>query len=57
MTNKNNNPIKDQNGKDIFTKEYRSRREDRNEFLIQDHSAGHPQMGGEAARPHYPFND
>lgn len=57
MTDKNNNPIKDQNGKDIFTKEYRSRREDRNEFLIQDHSAGHPQMGGEAARPHYPFND
>lgn len=53
MTDKNNNPIKDKNGKDIYTREYRFRREDGNEFLIQDHSAGHPQFGGEATKPHF----
>ncbi|MFT7880131.1 MAG: HNH/endonuclease VII fold putative polymorphic toxin [Sulfurimonas sp.] len=46
MKDRQGNIIKDENGNDIWTKEYQYTREDGSKIIIQDHSAGH-QFGEE----------
>ena len=42
-----------QDGKPIYTREYQLDSPDNGGVIIQDHSAGHPYFGGEAASPHF----
>lgn len=37
----------------IYTREYQLDSPDNGGVIIQDHSAGHPYFGGEAASPHF----
>jgi len=46
MTDSKNNPILDNNGNQIWTREYQFTRPDGTKIVIQDHSAGHSYPGG-----------
>lgn len=53
MTDRNGKTTLGKDGKPIMTREYHYTKPDGSKTIIQDHSAGHPQFGGEAAKPHF----
>jgi RHS repeat-associated protein len=53
MKDRNGKLILGQDGKPIYTREYQFDSPDNGVVIIQDHSAGHPYFGGEAASPHF----
>jgi RHS repeat-associated protein len=53
MSDKNGKAILGKDGKPVMTREYHYTKPDGSKIIIQDHSAGHPQFGGEAAKPHF----
>jgi hypothetical protein len=53
MTDKNGKTILGKDGKPIMTREYHYSKPDGSKTIIQDHSAVHPQYGGDAAKPHF----
>lgn len=53
MTDKFGKTILGEDGKPINTREYHYTKQDGTKVVIQDHSAGHGQFGGEAAKPHF----
>jgi len=52
MTDKNGRTLIGKDGKPIMTREYQYTKKDGSKIIIQDHSAGHPQFGGEASKSH-----
>jgi len=52
MTDSNKQTVKDSDGKVVNTTEYTHKTTDGNKVVIQDHSAGHKDFGGDAAKPH-----
>ena len=53
MTDRNGNTILGKDGKPITTREYTFSKTDGSKSIIQDHSAGHKQFDGKAAKPHF----
>lgn len=53
MTDKFGKAILGEDGKPINTREYHYTKQDGTKVVIQDHSAGQGQFGGEAAKPHF----
>ncbi len=53
MTDRNGKAILGADNKPIMTREYTYSKSDGSKVIIQDHSAGHPQYGGDAAKPHF----
>ena len=52
MRDSNGDTVKDSNGNVVKTTEYTHTTTDGNKVVIQDHSAGHKDFSGDAAKPH-----
>jgi RHS repeat-associated protein len=53
MTDRNGKPVFGSDGKRVMTREYNYTKSEGAQIIIQDHSAGHPQFGNEASKPHF----
>ena len=54
MKDRNGKAILGKDGKPIMTRQYHFDKPNNNaSVIIQDHSSGHPQYGGEASKPHF----
>lgn len=53
MTDRNGKTILGKDGKPIMTREYHYTKPGGSKTIIQDHSAGHSQFGGEASKQHF----